>query len=82
MLSNVQIPFGNHKGYSNWNVFMYDTIGDLLKFLPCDPCQTGLALPHNESLSDIERVDYLKGYINATLRAIRCVPSNPCRLTD
>lgn len=41
---------------------------------------SGLGLPYNESLNGIERVDYLKGCINATLRAIRYGPSIPCTL--
>lgn len=38
---------------------------------------SGFGQPYNESLDDTARIDYLKGYINATLGAIRWGPSNP-----
>ncbi|XXG54092.1 hypothetical protein AAC387_Pa03g2060 [Persea americana] len=39
--------------------------------LPIYVQENGLGMPSNESLNDTLRVDYLKGYINATLSAIR-----------
>jgi len=33
--------------------------------------ENGFGMPHNESLNDTARIEYLKGYINATLEAIR-----------
>lgn len=37
-------------------------------------------MPHNESLNDTARIEYLKGYINATLEAIRCCQLNPSKI--